>query len=71
LKVTYLHYFVALEQIIALLVDLVPDHVSILLFLARLEIMAPSWAISGGPAHLISSLALKKSMWSWIGLKRH
>jgi hypothetical protein len=39
---------VVLEQIIALLVDLVPDHVFVPLFPTRLEIMAPFWAIFGG-----------------------
>jgi hypothetical protein len=51
-----------LEQIVAFLVDVVPDPISILLLLIGLQILAPSWAIFGVPAHLISSLFLERSM---------
>jgi hypothetical protein len=57
-----------LEQIVALMVDLVLNPISIPPLLTRLEVMAPSWAIFGAPAHLISSFALERSMvldWTW------
>jgi hypothetical protein len=58
----YLHYFVVLEQIVALIIYIVPDHVFALLFPTRFEILAPSWAIFNGPTHLICFLTLERSM---------
>jgi hypothetical protein len=49
-----------LEQIVALMVDPISDHVSTPLFRTRLEILAPSWAIFGAPTHMIFFLALEK-----------
>jgi hypothetical protein len=51
-----------LEHIVALLVDLVIDPIFAPLLPIGLEILAPSWAIYGAPAHLISSLSLERSM---------
>ncbi len=42
-----------LEQIVALMVDLVLDLISTPPLFTRLEVMAPSWAIFGAPTHLI------------------
>jgi hypothetical protein len=53
LKITYLHYYVVLEQIIVLLVDLGPSLVYAPLLPIKLEILALSWSISSAPAHLI------------------
>jgi len=44
---------VVLEQIVVLLVDLSLGLIYVLVLLTKLEIMAPSWAISGAPTHLI------------------
>jgi hypothetical protein len=41
LKVTYLHYSMALEQIVVLLMDLGPNLVSVLVLPVKLEILAP------------------------------
>jgi hypothetical protein len=60
LKVAYFHYFVVLEHIIALLVDLVPSLVFAPLLLLGLEIFASSWAIFGALPHLTSSFALER-----------
>jgi hypothetical protein len=49
-----------LEHIGALMVDPISDHVSTPFLPTRLEILAPSWAIFGAHAHLISFLALEK-----------
>jgi hypothetical protein len=51
-----------MEQIVVLMVDLVLDPISTPPLLTRLQIMAPSWAIFGAPAHLIFSFALERSM---------
>jgi len=51
-----------LEQIVALMVDLVLDPISAPPLLTRLEVMALSWAIFGAPGHLISFFALEISM---------
>jgi hypothetical protein len=42
------------------MVDPISNHVSTPFFPTRLEILAPSWAIFGVHAHLISFLALEK-----------
>jgi hypothetical protein len=60
LKVGYLHYFVVLEQIVVLLVDLGPSLISTPLMVAKLEILIPSWAISNALAHLISTFAWER-----------
>ncbi len=46
LKITYLHYFVVMEHIVVLLVDLSPSLVFVFLLAVEFEIMAPSKAIS-------------------------
>jgi hypothetical protein len=61
-KVANLHYYLAFEQIVALMVDLILGCIFALLLPVKFEILAPSWAISGAPTHLISSLALERSM---------
>jgi hypothetical protein len=60
LKVAYLHYFMVLEHIVILLVDLGLGRVFTLLLLVGLEIIASSYAIFGAPAHLISALAWER-----------
>jgi hypothetical protein len=55
LKVTYLHYYVVLQHIIILLVDLNLGPISTPLLVVEIEILAPSWAIFGAPTHLIST----------------
>jgi hypothetical protein len=57
LMVTYLHYFVVLEQIVVLLVDPSLDLMSIPLLVVGLEILAHAWAFFGVFAHLIFVLA--------------
>jgi hypothetical protein len=57
LKVAYLHYSMVLEQIVVLLVDLGLGPISTPFPLARLQILAPSWAIFGVFTHLISTFA--------------
>jgi hypothetical protein len=54
LKVAYPHYSVVLEQIIILLVDLGLGYIYVPLVAVELEILAPSWACSNVPTHLIS-----------------
>jgi hypothetical protein len=58
LKVAYLYYSMVLEQIVVLLVD--PSHVSVLLLLVDLEILAPFWATSSASTLLIFAPAYKR-----------
>jgi hypothetical protein len=62
LKVTYLHNFVVLEQIVTHKANMVLPPTSAPLVPHGLEIVAPFWAISIALTHLIPSLALK-DMW--------
>jgi hypothetical protein len=57
LKVAYLHYYMVLEQIVVLLVDLGLGHVSTLFLYVGLLILVPSWAIFGVFTHLIFAFA--------------
>jgi hypothetical protein len=50
-----------LEQIVVPSVDLGPNLMSFPLLAIELETLAPSWAISDVPAHLISTHAWEKS----------
>jgi hypothetical protein len=54
LKVTYFHYSLILEYIVVFLVDLGPCLIFAPMLPTEFKIMAPSWAIFGVPAHLIS-----------------
>jgi hypothetical protein len=45
----------AMEQIVVLLVDPCQNLVFALLLTIELETLAPSWAISNAPTHLIST----------------
>jgi len=58
----HFHFFVVLELIIAHKANLVLPPTYVPLVPLELEIMAPFWAMFFAPAHLIPSLALKKSM---------
>jgi len=51
-----------LDQIVVLLVDLGPGPTFALLMPTKLEILAPSWAISSILAHLISTPTWERSM---------
>jgi hypothetical protein len=60
LKVTYLHCYVVLEQSVELLEDPSPNLVYVALLAHELEILAPFWAISNVPTHIISTFAWEK-----------
>jgi hypothetical protein len=62
LKVAYLHYSMVMEQITVLLVD--PDQNLIFapVLIIELETLAPFWAISNAPTHLISIIAKERSV---------
>jgi hypothetical protein len=51
-----------LEKIVVLLVDPSLGHIFSPLLVAKLEIQAPSWAISNVHAHLISTPTWERSM---------
>jgi hypothetical protein len=57
-----------MEQIVVLLVG--SNLVSTLLLVVKLEILAPSWAISDAPTHLIFVLAWERSR-SWIKFRKY
>jgi hypothetical protein len=48
-----MHYYVVLEQIVVLMVDLGPSPISTPLLVVELKILVPVWAIYGARAHLI------------------
>jgi len=62
LKVGYLHYSMALEQINILLVDPCLGFIYVHLLAGELETLAPSWAFSNLPTHLISTPTWERSM---------
>ncbi len=55
MKVAYLHYYMVLEQIVVLLVDLGLGFIFAPLLPIELEILAPSYAIFNAPTHMIST----------------
>ncbi len=60
MKVAYLHNSMVLEQVVAHHIDLVLPLTSTPLVLPMLEIVAPFWAMSVAPIHLILSFGLKR-----------
>jgi len=62
LEATNLHYFVLMEHIVGLLVDLSPNHVSTPLLIVVLETMAPFWTISDTLIDQTFTLAWEKSV---------
>jgi hypothetical protein len=57
-----LHYFMVLEQIIILLVDMGLSFIYAPLLAAELEILVPSWAFFNVPTHLMFTRAWERSM---------
>ncbi len=60
LKASYLHYFVAMEQIVVFLVGPGQKNLFIILLTTKLETLTLSWAISNAPTFLTSTAAWEK-----------
>jgi hypothetical protein len=60
LKATCLHFVMAMEHIVVLLVDPTQNPIFAPLMTIELKILAPSWAIFDAPIHLTSALAWEK-----------